>query len=522
MIDSGSETGFQDSDMNIDPTPDSTLDMVPSKKARGPPKAGLTKVSKPKTTSRSTADATRAVRKSSAVPKVTSKQRAVLQERRNGRNASEVDDEEVPDELDESRMGQEQTAPSDDDLQSPVAVPEPARRGRATKKTATQAGPDRVKVSTGSSTQTVATKRPAKASSTSKKASSREKHAPKNPPPVSDVEDATLPPEEETVEEPGRRAGAAHTSRARSVSKSRLPSVPRKRAGSFSDAERGAAGNDPAVRRKLGEMTRKLENLDLKYRNLRDIGVKEAEVNFDRLRQQSEEKGEAASVLIASLKKGVQTQSNLAKESRSLRKQLDARDAEVTELQSRLVELEASVAEARGENKTLAAKLSASRNATPSLSDSRKVGAGGKSHDGSRPMVMGSAEVAQAAQTAQLKEDLYSDLTGLLIRGVKRDADADADVFDCIQTGRNGTLRFKLSIAKHSHAQDREKGGASSSSSSSSYENTEFVFTPLFDSKHDADLMELLPDYLTEEITFARGNASKFYARVVKTLTQSA
>lgn len=50
---------------------------------------------------------------------------------------------------------------------------------------------------------------------------------------------------------------------------------------------------------------------------------------------------------------------------------------------------------------------------------------------------MGSAEVAQAAQTAQLKEDLYSDLTGLIIRDVKREA--EDDVYDCIQTGRNGS-----------------------------------------------------------------------------------
>ena len=50
---------------------------------------------------------------------------------------------------------------------------------------------------------------------------------------------------------------------------------------------------------------------------------------------------------------------------------------------------------------------------------------------------MGSAEAAQAAQIAQLKENLYSDLTGLIIRDVKRE-DGD-DVYDCIQTGRNGS-----------------------------------------------------------------------------------
>ena len=37
----------------------------------------------------------------------------------------------------------------------------------------------------------------------------------------------------------------------------------------------------------------------------------------------------------------------------------------------------------------------------------------------------------------KLKEDLYSDLTGLMIRGVKRSP--EEDVYDCIQTGRNGS-----------------------------------------------------------------------------------
>ena len=53
---------------------------------------------------------------------------------------------------------------------------------------------------------------------------------------------------------------------------------------------------------------------------------------------------------------------------------------------------------------------------------------------------MGSAEAAHAAQVAQLKEDLYSDLTGLILRSVEMGS--EADVYDCIQTGRNGSRFF--------------------------------------------------------------------------------
>ena len=44
-------------------------------------------------------------------------------------------------------------------------------------------------------------------------------------------------------------------------------------------------------------------------------------------------------------------------------------------------------------------------------------------------------------QLAQLKEDLYSDLTGLILRGVE--IGTDSDIFDCIQTGRNGSESTK-------------------------------------------------------------------------------
>ena len=54
-----------------------------------------------------------------------------------------------------------------------------------------------------------------------------------------------------------------------------------------------------------------------------------------------------------------------------------------------------------------------------------------------RTIMVGSAEAAQAAQIAQLKEDLYSDLTGLILRGIERGE--EADIYDCLQTGRNGS-----------------------------------------------------------------------------------
>ena len=76
------------------------------------------------------------------------------------------------------------------------------------------------------------------------------------------------------------------TSNLRAYPRPPQPLISRKRGGSTSDTE--WAGNDPALRRKLGEMTKKFDNLEMRYNNLREIGIKEAEGNFERLKAQSE------------------------------------------------------------------------------------------------------------------------------------------------------------------------------------------------------------------------------------------
>ena len=97
--------------------------------------------------------------------------------------------------------------------------------------------------------------------------------------PVIDIEE-----DEEVTQTVPRTAQPA--ARKRSLSRARPSVVQHRRAGSASDTER----SDPALRRKLGEITKKYENLNIKYQDLREIGLKEAERNFERLRKQTEEK----------------------------------------------------------------------------------------------------------------------------------------------------------------------------------------------------------------------------------------
>ncbi|RQM07894.1 hypothetical protein DH86_00000772, partial [Scytalidium sp. 3C] len=200
------------------------------------------------------------------------------------------------------------------------------------------------------------------------------------------------------------------------------------------------------------------------------------------------------------------TQTELVKSARKHLETIKVRDAQLLEINTQHEKLLEELAAVKAENKTLATKLAANRLTAASLeSTSTKVSTAAAKANGVIKMV-GSVEAAQTAQAQQLKEDLYSDLTGLIIRAVKRES--DEDIFDCIQTGRNGTLHFKLAIAN-------EKTGES-------YDDAHCMYSPQLDPNRDKMLMESLPDYLVDEITFPRLQAAKFYARVMKALTEKA
>lgn len=217
-------------------------------------------------------------------------------------------------------------------------------------------------------------------------------------------------------------------------SRVRTDSNLRKRTGSISDSEKG----DPNLRRRLGDITRKFENIDLKYQNLKEIGINEANANMEKLRKQCEATTQASTELINSLKKELAMQGPLANDSRKVKKELQVKEAELERLRNKNAELTSSLSSAQNEIKALQAKLAASRSASvgAEASNSKAPSSIPKSSSQSRaPAVAG--EAAQAAQVAQMKEDLYSDLTGLIIRGAKRTE--EGDTFDCIQTGRNGS-----------------------------------------------------------------------------------
>ncbi|KAL8674812.1 MAG: hypothetical protein Q9168_000793 [Polycauliona sp. 1 TL-2023] len=499
------------------PTPESNQENAkPTGKGRGRGKAAANATTKAKSKQSGTIAG-----KKKAAPKKTGVKRAPLKEQANNQNPE--DTEEVDEFEGDLRKGNgdDQSAASADEL---VAVKQPVKKARTAAKAKTQ--PKKMPSDNETLQQIKGTAKDgefeytpviARQTKPLPKARGRPSKNPSKVDPQSEMFQKVIPDTQEVAMDVEPAYSSMQSEADQEIPQSVFrrtnntqpnprtipPAALRKQTDYLSDNERG--GGDPALRRKLGEMTKKFESLELRHKKLTDVGIKEAEANFEKLRISAEAKSKAANELIASLKKELATQKALAQESRNLQKQLVSKDADVSKAQALATELSGSLSESLNENKVLQAKMASARTASSMIesANSKTPGSAMKGKGPMRTIMVGSAEAAQAAQAAQLKEDLYRDLTGLLVLGVEKGD--DADMYDCIQTGRNGTLHFKLGIA---------------TSTDDKYEETEFQYTPRLDNDRDRDLLELLPDYLSEEITFSRHNAAKFYGRVVETLTK--
>ncbi|KAK3680806.1 hypothetical protein LTR37_021048 [Vermiconidia calcicola] len=302
---------------------------------------------------------------------------------------------------------------------------------------------------------------------------------------------------------------------ARSVSAQPGYPPPRERSGSVSDTTRERRGGDPEMRRKITDMTKKYEDLNMKYQSLQEVGRNEADANFEKLKRAADQKTKDANELIASLKKELaearKSSNSSSSDTSGMQKQISSLTTSNEKLKTENADIKSSLQAAQNETKSLEAKLVAARQ---QLSHSASTQEKPSNSATTRNDLSRSAgpNATDAQKEAKMKENLYSDLTGLIIRGVKmKDAE---DEYDCIQTGRNGTLHFHLTVANDSSVTNPK------TPSGLSFEESEFVYEPLLDESRDRDLMELLPDYLTEEICFPRNHAVKFYTRVVDSMTR--
>lgn len=151
-------------------------------------------------------------------------------------------------------------------------------------------------------------------------------------------------------------------------------------------------------------------------------------------------RGIAADDLIASLRSDLASLRRDAKEATELRDRTSALQAKHDEVLAERRALSNTLADAQGEIRMLHAKLASSR-VSP---DASKQAQGLRAGTGA----LAGVAIASDAQKRVLKEELYSDLTGLIVRDVKRREEQGEDVYDCIQTGRNGSKCNFLSLNK--------------------------------------------------------------------------
>lgn len=304
------DTDMEDDTLNADafPTPDSNQEnATPARKKAGRAKPTAKQFTKSKAPSRRTSGGSVAITKATAPKSRAANKRAPLKEQINNQYADDTE------EVDEFAAQTEGEMFKDDIVESkqPAKRKGPAKKaGRPPKKDpvvqlSATAKDGEFEYTPTAVRQIKGAIKPAPSKAQKTNASNHQLSAePRQPEKViqetqvpMDTEESAPLEEDEDEQEQLPQSVFRRTNNARANPRQRHPTNTRRRAASASDTERTAG--DPATRRKLGEMTKKFESLDLRYRNLREIGIKDAEANFDKLKTQSEAKakGKRSSVL---------------------------------------------------------------------------------------------------------------------------------------------------------------------------------------------------------------------------------
>lgn len=244
----------------------------------------------------------------------------------------------------------------------------------------------------------------------------------------------------------------------------------------------------------------------------------DAEKTLEAFKKKTDDALKDAEKVINVLQEDLNRQRLLANESRALKKVIKTKDAEIAKYQGKIAELNKMVQASQKDNQVLMAKLTAAQSKTvpgSAVKGSNAIGRG---------VLQGPKSGSVAVDdswTARVKEELYGDLTNLIIMGVKKESETRS--FDCLQTGTNGTLHFKLCVRENPGASQTRKQNppsANANGQDDEDEEMEFIFIPLLDSERDATVISLLPEYLRDEIQFSRDHAVNFYQKISMVLTK--
>lgn len=292
----GSDANDSAADIDVEP---------PAKRTRGRP---ASKTAETKETAKPTTQPKgRSVAEPSQEQEPATKKRGRPKGGGGGRSSTDGPENEATEKKEEPKKAKRNTkaqskddaAVSEDDLQKPPNDDSKSTKSaKATKPAATRG---RKKVSTEKQTKVDGefeyTPSPRKASSPEKPKEKAEQPVKRGRGAASEANDTVLErenPAPDVIDEsilPDELAAPRSVSV--SPSKAAFPRQPSHRASqSFSPIKRKVLGEDgktnqePELRRKLGDLTRKHEALENRYRNLREIGIVEANSNAEKLRKQ--------------------------------------------------------------------------------------------------------------------------------------------------------------------------------------------------------------------------------------------
>lgn len=276
----------------------------PVKKARGRPKSAPPKVAEAKNTAAKVRAPAATAPKQDAPPKKPAgrgrpKTVRTLQPETEAepQAAADVESEAAHDVSVEEEALQAQPDASNDELESPKNVAKPKRPGRPPGTRGRKRSSSMKEVRTDGEFEYTPsapkhaefagkpeneTKRPGR-----RKAELKSHAIPESDKSMPEVEESILPEEQPASTQTRPASSSPLKSRANGYAASRDAQDTNRRRGPGAASDTEKIG-EPELRRKLGDMTKKYESLEAKFRNLREIGIVEANTNAEKMRKQCE------------------------------------------------------------------------------------------------------------------------------------------------------------------------------------------------------------------------------------------
>ncbi|KAK6333912.1 hypothetical protein TWF730_004091 [Orbilia blumenaviensis] len=248
--------------------------------------------------------------------------------------------------------------------------------------------------------------------------------------------------------------------------------------------KRSKAGKAP-VKPDADGLADELAQLKIKYEKLRRLQTDHADAIHDEQIKALEERDKASQSIIKNLK------DELKSRSVSLQ-QFQEKETRIQELEKQNSLMEDKIERLLQDHAVLSAKLETARNIGKTPSNNSKA----------------IAPSGASKEFSQHRENLYSDLCGLIVVNVKSDEDGGIE-YDCLSTGKNGALHFKLQLDAEDDEDDEDDDGPY------------FTYNPMLERGRDERLIAVLPPIFRDEMNFKRTRGVDFYLQLMQSLQSS-